>query len=514
MNYYELTSFILYFILVIGVGIYFFVKSKSSSEKDYFLGGRNMNGLVSAFSAGASDMSAWVLMGLPGSIYLYGLGQVWISIGLLIGTVLSWIFVAPRLRRFAIKADDAITIPQFLSNRFKSKSPVLKVACAVIFVIGYCFYSASSVYACGILFNTLIPDISKEVAMIIATAIILAYTLLGGFKAVCWTDFFQGLLLLAALMIVPIIAYAVLNTSGALAPAAEAPNYYNLLSSGSFDWDSVASILTGLGWGLGYFGMPHILVRFMAVKSEKEMKKSQIIGSTWTALILLMATIVGLVGHEYLGGTLDKDTKNLVFVNIVRNIFDVGALALIGGLLISAIVAASMSTADSQLLASSSAFASDFYKTTVKKDATDKEMLFVGRIAVAVISVIALVIALMVLKFDLGGIMELVSAAWSVFGAAFGPVILLSLYWKRLNYKGACAGIMAGFAVSVLWMVLFNLGYYGFNAVIFDTGLYEIIPGFIVGLVVAVAVSLCTAKPDKDTEELFDSVKNFAESEK
>nr|MBO4517906.1 sodium/proline symporter [Clostridia bacterium] len=513
MNYYELTSFILYFILVIGVGIYFFVKSKSSSEKDYFLGGRNMNGLVSAFSAGASDMSAWVLMGLPGSIYLYGLGQVWISIGLLIGTVLSWIFVAPRLRRFAIKADDAITIPQFLSNRFKSKSPVLKVACAVIFVIGYCFYSASSVYACGILFNTLIPDISKEVAMIIATAIILAYTLLGGFKAVCWTDFFQGMLMLAALMIVPIIAYAVLNTSGALAPAAEAPNYYNLLSSGSFDWDSVASILTGLGWGLGYFGMPHILVRFMAVKSEKEMKKSQVIGSCWTALILLMATIVGLVGHEYLGGTLDKDTKNLVFVNIVRNIFDVGALALIGGLLISAIVAASMSTADSQLLASSSAFASDFYKTTVKKDATDKEMLFVGRIAVAVISVIALVIALMVLKFDLGGIMELVSAAWSVFGAAFGPVILLSLYWKRLNYKGACAGIMAGFAVSVLWMVLFNLGYYGFNAVIFDTGLYEIIPGFIVGLVVAVAVSLCTAKPDKDTEELFDSVKNFAESE-
>ena len=514
MNYYELTSFILYFILVIGVGIYFFVKSKSSSEKDYFLGGRNMTGLVSAFSAGASDMSAWVLMGLPGSIYLYGLGQVWISIGLLIGTVLSWIFVAPRLRRFAIKADDAITIPQFLSNRFKSKSPVLKVACAVIFVIGYCFYSASSVYACGILFNTLIPDISKEVAMIIATAIILAYTLLGGFKAVCWTDFFQGLLMLAALMIVPIIAYAVLNTSGALAPAAEAPNYYNLLSSGSFDWDSIASILTGLGWGLGYFGMPHILIRFMAVKSEKEMKKSQVIGSCWTALILLMATVVGLVGHEYLGGTLDKDTKNLVFVNIVRNIFDVGALALIGGLLISAIVAASMSTADSQLLASSSAFASDFYKTTVKKDATDKEMLFVGRIAVAVISVIALVIALMVLKFDLGGIMELVSAAWSVFGAAFGPVILLSLYWKRLNYKGACAGIMAGFAVSVLWMVLFNLGYYGFNAVIFDTGLYEIIPGFIVGLVVAVAVSLCTAKPDKDTEELFDSVKNFAESEK
>lgn len=510
MNYYELTSFILYFVLVIGVGIFFFVKSKSKSEKDYFLGGRNMNGLVSALSAGASDMSAWVLMGLPGSIYLYGLGQVWISIGLLIGTVLSWIFVAPRLRRFAIKADDAITIPQFLSNRFKTKSPVLKVACAVIFVIGYCFYAASSVYACGELFNTLIPEIDKYVAMIIATVIILVYTLLGGFNAVCWTDFFQGLLMLAALMIVPIIALFVLNSTGAVASVSTPENYYNLLSSGSFDWKSIASILTGLGWGLGYFGMPHILIRFMAVKSEKEMKKSQVIGSTWTALILLMATVVGLVGHEYLGNSMEGQ-KNLVFVSMVRNIFGVGALALFGGLLISAIVAASMSTADSQLLASSSAFASDFYKTTIKKDATDKQMLFVGRIAVAVISVIALVIALLVQKFELGGIMELVSAAWSVFGAAFGPVILLALYWKRLNYKGACAGIITGFAVSVLWMILFNLGYYGFSAVIFDTGLYEIVPGFIAGLVVAIIVSLSTDKPDSRVEELFDSVKNYSE---
>ena len=511
MNYYEFTSFLLYFVLVIGVGIYFFVKNKSVSEKDYFLGGRNMNGLVSAFSAGASDMSAWVLMGLPGSIYLYGLGQVWISIGLLIGTVLSWIFVAPRLRRFAIKADDAITIPQFLSNRFKSKSPVLKVACAVIFVIGYCFYSASSVYACGILFNTLIPDISKEVAMVIATCIILVYTLLGGFNAVCWTDFFQGMLMLAALMIVPIIALFVLKSSGAIAPVVTKENYYNLMSSGAFDWESIANILTGLGWGLGYFGMPHILIRFMAVKSEKEMKKSQIIGSCWTALILLMATVVGLVGHEYLGNSMEGQ-KNLVFVETVRKIFDVGALALIGGLLISAIVAASMSTADSQLLASSSAFASDFYKTTIKKDASDKKMLMVGRIAVAVISVVALAIALAVQKFDLGGIMELVSAAWSVFGAAFGPVILLSLYWKRLNYKGACAGIIAGFAVSVLWMVLFNLDYYGFSAVIFYTGLYEIIPGFIVGLIVAVVVSLYTEKPAAEVEELFDAAENYSEN--
>ena len=513
MNYYEISAFILYFILVIGVGVFFFIKSKSSSEKDYFLGGRNMNGLVSALSAGASDMSAWVLMGLPGSIFLYGLGQVWISVGLFIGTVLSWIFVAPKLRRFAIKADDSITIPQYLSNRFKATSPVLKVACAIIFIVGYCFYSASSVYACGILFNTLVPEISKEWGMIISTAIILVYTLLGGFNAVCWTDFFQGLLMLAALMIVPIVALFILNASGALAPVSETQNYYNLLSSGKMDWASVSNILTGLGWGLGYFGMPHILVRYMAVKSEKEMKKSQIIGPIWTALILTMATLVGIVGHEYLGSSLEAGSKNLVFVNIVRNVFGFGALALFGGILISAIVAASMSTADSQLLASASAFASDFYKTTIKKDASDKRMLVVGRITVAVISAIALVLSLLVLKFELGGIMELVSAAWSIFGSAFGPVILLSLYWKRLNYKGACAGIISGFLSSLVWMVLFNLPYYGFPTVIADTGLYEIVPGFIIGLLVTVIVSLATEKPSDEVLELCESVDNFSEEE-
>ncbi|MBQ6921456.1 MAG: sodium:proline symporter, partial [Clostridia bacterium] len=324
---------------------------------------------------------------------------------------------------------------------------------------------------------------------------------------------FQGLLMLAALMIVPIVALFILNASGALAPVSETQNYYNLLSSGEMDWASVSNILTGLGWGLGYFGMPHILVRYMAVKSEKEMKKSQIIGPIWTALILTMATVVGIVGHEYLGSSLEAGSKNLVFVNIVRNVFGFGALAFFGGILISAIVAASMSTADSQLLASASAFASDFYKTTIKKDASDKRMLVVGRITVAVISAIALVLSLLVLKFELGGIMELVSAAWSIFGSAFGPVILLSLYWKRLNYKGACAGIISGFLSSLVWMVLFNLPYYGFPTVIADTGLYEIVPGFIIGLLVTVIVSLATEKPSDEVAELCESVDNFSEEE-
>ena len=509
INYYELAAFILYFIVVIGVGLYFFIKSKNTSEKDYFLGGRNMGGWVSALSAGASDMSAWVLMGLPGSIFLYGLGQVWISIGLFVGTVCAWFFVAPRLRRYAIKANDSITIPQFFSNRFMTKNPLLRISCAVIFVIGYCLYSASSIFACGRLFNMIIPAVNNDVAMIIASVIIVAYTLLGGFKAVCWTDFFQGMLMVVALMSVPIIALIVMNVSGSVGTVTTPENYYNFLSSGKFDWASIASILTGLGWGLGYFGMPHILVRYMAVKSEKEMRKSQIIGTVWIFLILTMATAVALVAHEYLGSSVSAADKELVFVALVRQIFGYGALAIIGGMLISSIVAASMSTADSQLLASSSAFASDIYKSTLKKNASDKEMLWVGRIAVCAVSVIALGIALLVYYFSLANIMEIVSAAWSIFGAAFGPTVILSLYWRRFNYKGACAGIITGFVVSVLWMILFNLGYYGFSAVITDTGLYEIVPGFLAGLISAVVTSLVTKAPQAEITELFDSVKKM-----
>lgn len=507
VNGWEMFAFCLYFALVIGIGVYFFISSKTVSEKDYFLGGRNMGGLVSALSAGASDMSAWVLMGLPGSIFLYGLGQVWISIGLLVGTILSWLFVAPNLRRFAINANDSITLPEFLSNRFMTKNSTLRISCAIIFIVGYVLYSASSVFACGQLFHTLIPAVRQDVAMIIASAVILFYTLLGGFKAVCWTDFFQGLLMLAALMIVPIVASGVLAVKGAVAEVITTDNYYNLLSSGKFDWSSIASILTGLGWGLGYFGMPHILVRYMAVKSEKEMKKSKIIGPCWTALILTFASIMALVAHEYLGTSLAPGSKNLVFVTVVRRIFNHGPLALLGGIIISAIVAASMSTADSQLLASSNAFASDFYKLVINKKADNKRVLNVGRIGVAVVAVLALIIALCVYKFDMGGIMELVSAAWSIFGAAFGPAVLLSLFWKRFNYKGAVAAIITGFAVSILWMAFFNLDYYGYSAIIYNTQLYEIVPGVIMGLAAGIIVSILTEEPSDEIKALYDASK-------
>lgn len=504
MNGFELASFIAYFVLVLGVGVFFFFKSKDKGEKDYFLGGRNMNGLVAAFSAGASDMSAWVLMGLPGAICVAGLGEVWISIGLLIGTICAWVFVAPRLRRFAIVADDAITIPEFLANRFKSKNPTLRIACAVIFVIAYCIYTASSLSACGDLFN-LVLGVDKTWAMIIAALIIVVYTLLGGFNAVCWTDFFQGMIMLAALMLVPIVAMFALNSTGSLGTVVTPDNYYNFLSSGKFDWASIADILSGLGWGLGYFGMPHILVRYMSIKSEKEMRKSQIIGIVWIAIILVMATVVGIVGHEYLADTLKDGENNLVFIKMVRSLFGVGAIALIGGLMLSAIVAASMSTADSQLLASSSSFASDIYKTAIKKNATDREMLWVGRIAVAVVLVVALFIAL---NPNSGGIMALVESAWAIFGSAFGPAILLALFWKRFNYKGAVSAIIVGFVVSVAWMLL-NKGTNFISAI----GLYELVPGFIISLAVAYIVSLCTKAPSKEVVELFESVGKSVETE-
>ena len=315
-----------------------------------------MNGFVAALSAGASDMSAWVLMGLPGSIFAYGMGQIWISVGLFIGTLLAWVFVAPRLRRMSILANDSITIPQFLTNRFKSTNPVLQVVCAVIFCVAYCIYSASSIVACGSLFNKVF-GIPSQYAMIGATIVILIYTFMGGFNAVCWTDFFQGLLMLMALMATPIVAMAVVNGADYIPRAIETPeNYYNILSSGQFNWDSIKDILSGFGWGLGYFGMPHILVRYMSIKSEKEMNKSRIIGTFWTFVILVMASVVGLAGHQFLGTSLPVDDRSLVFITMTRELFP----PLLAGVLLSAILAASMSTADSQLLASSSAFASIF----------------------------------------------------------------------------------------------------------------------------------------------------------
>ena len=497
LNYVELSAIILYFVLVIGIGIYFFVKSKKSeSEKEYFLGGRNMGGLVAALSAGASDMSAWVLMGLPGSIYLYGVGKVWIAVGLMFGTILAWIFVAPRLRRYSIRANDSITIPQFLTNRFLTQNKALQIISAVVFVIVYCVYAASSISACGTLFNTVL-GIDPRIAMIVASAIIVLYTFLGGFNAVCWTDFFQGLLMLGALLLCPIIALFAMNAADFVVEGSTAlpPHYYNLLSSGAFNFASIADIISGFGWGLGYFGMPHIIVRYISIKSEKEMKKSQIVGSCWTTVILTMSAVVGLMGRRFFGDAL-SDTNSIVFIRMVRTLFP----AFIAGILLSAIIAAAMSTADSQLLASSSAFSSDVYKAVIRKNASNREMMWAGRIMVIIIAVIAFAIAS---SPSCQGIMALVECAWGGFGSAFGPAILLALYWKRFTYPGAVAGIVTGFAVDMLW-------YFFLSG---KTGVYEIVPGFLCGLLAAVIVSLLSKKPSQEVLDIFEQAKEPVETD-
>lgn len=472
----EVIVFIVYLIFMLSIGIFFFVRGKNTGEKGYFLGGRKMGAWVTALSAGASDMSAWVLMGLPTSIYALGLGQVWISVGLAIGYTLSWIFQAPRLRRFSIVANDSITIPQYLTNRFLSKSRVLQVVCAVVFLVAYTVYAASSVKACGTLFNTVI-GIDAKIAMYIAAIIIVSYTFLGGFSAVCWTDFFQGLLILGALLISPIFAVGMLNASAASAVPAD---YWNAFGN----WKDIVS---GLAWGLGYFGMPHIIIRFMSLKSQKALKKSAKIGVSWTILIVIFAAIVGVVGRLFLGFDEAINNNSLVFVEMVRKIFP----GVISGILLSAVLAASMSTADSQLLSAASAFASDVYKPILRKNKSgDKEMLWAGRIVVLAIAIVALIIAS---NPNTGSIMELVSNAWAVFGSAFGPVIMLSLFWKRFTFKGAAAGIIVGAVVDIVWYAFLS-----------STGIYELLPGFAAGLIAAVAVSLLSKAPSQEVCELFD----------
>ena len=480
----ESIVFVVYLAFMLGIGVYFFVKSKDGGEKDYFLGGRQMGPWVSALSAGASDMSAWVLMGLPASIYAFGIGQAWVAIGLAIGYAVSWTVEAPRLRRFTIVANDAITVPQYLTNRFVSKSKALQTICAIIFLAAYTIYAASSMKACGTLFHTVI-GIDATLAMYLAAAIIVGYTFLGGFSAVCWTDFFQGMLMLAALLIAPIFALIVIKGGGAAESVADLPaNYWNLFSS----WKDIVS---GLGWGLGYFGMPHIIVRFMSVRSDKDLKKSAKIGITWNVLIVIFSVAAGCIGHLLLGEISDSST---VFIQMVRMLFP----ALISGVLLSAILAASMSTADSQLLASASAFASDVYKPVLRKGkASDKEMLWAGRFVVLAISVIAVLIAS---DPNSGTIMGLVENAWGLFGAAFGPAIMLSLFWKRFNFEGAIAGIVTGAVVDVLWLLCLS-----------STGIYEIIPGTIAGLIAAIIVSRCTKAPSEEVEKLFDKAVSYTE---
>ncbi len=501
----DILSFVLYFVAMVAIGIFFFAKSKVATEKDYFLGGRAMGPWVTAMSAQASDMSAWLLMGLPGSILAFGFGQAWIGIGLAIGTAANWIIVARRLRKFSKASGDAITLPQYLSNRFASKSHTVSIICAIVFLVCFTIYVASAFVAGADVFTTLFPSLEKSYAMIIFAAIVVLYTFLGGFNAVCWTDFFQGLLMLGALLIVPIVVGFTGNLdTSALSTVYQGPNGEEFKFVANFFNASWQDILSGLGWGLGYFGMPHIIVRFMAIKKPSMVKKSATVAIIWVVLSLAATIVIAYLGRMFIfeNGTdlsavlLAEGKQSMIFVELVRDVFP----SFVAGLLLAAIIAASMSTADSQLLVAASSFSSDLYKPLVRKNASNKEMLWVSRIVVLVIAVVAYFIASS--EGDAAqAIMNLVSNAWGIFGAAFGPVVLFSLFWKRFTYKGAVAGIITGALVDMLWLWMPVADGKALTAL---TGVYEIIPGFIIGALAAVVVTLIDKAPSDEVNAIFE----------
>lgn len=493
----EILAFILYFVAIVSVGIYFFFKERSdATQANFFLGGRKMGPWVTAMSAQASDMSAWLLMGLPGSILAFGFGQMWIGIGLALGTAANWIFVAKRLRQFSHAAGDAITVPQYLGNRFLSKSNTLQVICAVIFFVCFTIYVASAYVAGASVFTTIFPALETKTAMIIFAVAMLAITFFGGFKAVCWTDFFQGLLMFCALLAVPIIIVATQELdTGALAAVY---SYQDAVSgqmvectfgTGIFDasWQDVVS---GLAWGLGYFGMPHILVRFMSIEKPSMVKKSATMAIIWVVVTLGCACLIAYFGRMLIAEELlTTGSQKMVFIAFARQLFP----TFLAGILMAAIIAASMSTADSQLLVASSSFTSDIYKPIIRKEASEKEILWVGRIVVVIVAIIAFFIANSK-GAGAQAIMNLVENAWAGFGSSFGPVILLSLFWRRFTYKGAIAGVIGGALVDVLW----------YNLLSASTGIYELFPGFLAGFICAVIVTLIDKEPDENVTALFD----------
>ena len=491
MNW-ELTVLILYFVAMLAIGVVFFFKSKSSSDKDYFLGGRSMGPWVTAMSAQASDMSAWLLMGLPGSILAFGLGQAWIGIGLAIGTALNWILIARRLRRFSQAANDSITLPQYLSNRFATKSKALQITCAVVFMVCFTVYVASAFVAGADVFTSLFPNIERSVAMIIFAVILIIYTFLGGYKAVCWTDFFQGLLMLVAVLAVPIIIVTTKELDFSTLDVAIKSNdgtVYTYIKN--IFAAPPAEIASGLAWGLGYFGMPHILVRFMAIKKSSMVKKSATVAIAWVVLALGAVIFIAVFGRILIGSELLANGKqSMVFVELARDLFPPA----VAGVLLAAIIAASMSTADSQLLVASSSFTSDIYKPLIRKNASDKETLWIGRIVVLIIAVVAYFIASSESQ-GAQAIMNLVENAWAGFGSAFGSVVILSLFWRRFTYKGALAGVIAGALTDVLWLIFLSG----------PTGIYELIPGFAVSMLVAIIVTLIDKKPDEAVTAIFDA---------
>ena len=500
-----LAAFAAYLAMMIVIGAFYMKKNKDAD--DFFLGGRGLSGWVAALSAQASDMSGWLLMGLPGSVYALGTGQAWIAVGLLIGTVLNWCCISARLRRYTIRANNSMTFPEYLENRFHDKKRVLLLVSSVVIVIFFLVYTASALAAGGKLFASVF-GVDYTMALTIGAAVILAYTFMGGFMAVCTTDFIQGTLMLIGLLVVPILAYLLMGPDQAAAnlAASEAPGgvagYLDMFSNGESHYSAV-EIISQLGWGLGYCGMPHILTRFMAVKNETELKKSRVIAIVWVTLSLGMAVVIGIVGRAYLFpvilGEGAVSTEN-VFIEMITQLFTKDLnLAFVGGIFLCGILAAIMSTADSQLLITASSASKDIYQGVLNPKADSKKVLLLSRVTVIVVAVLAYLIAL----DPNSSIMGLVSNAWAGLGAAFGPTVVLSLFWKRINTAGAVAGILSGGLTVVLWDYIPLAGGQTLGAF---TGLYSLVVGFAASLVLIVAASLCTKAPDAAILQEFEDV--------
>lgn len=504
MDYAVLAAFILYFAVVLYIGYYFY--NRSHSMEDYILGGRSMNPYVTALSAQASDMSSWLLMGLPGSIMLMGLGEVWIGIGLAVGSYMSWLFAAKKIRKHSVVAGNALTLPQFYANRFKDKSGIISLICSVIILFFFIIYVASGFKGCGTILVTIFPGLDLAIAMLVGAIIIIAYTLMGGYKAVCWTDFFQAILMVVAVVVVPLAALGHLGgwneVSTSLSTVFDG-NFLDLFSDGGEKMAPLV-IMSLLAWGFGYFGMPHIVVRYMSIRHPEEVKVARRVSLVWIIVALTAVCFIAITGRAYLieqgytfvdGGVLDPSGASYnpenIFVTMASNLF----IPIVAGFLFAAVMAAIMSTADSQLLVASSSITNDLLGG--RFGLTDSKLMWLSRIVVVIVAVLALILAL----FGGDNIMGLVSYAWAGFGAAFGPLTILALYWKRMNLHGAVATMLVGFVTVIVWK-------YAFAA---STGIYELLPGFFFALFAGIIVSLITPAPSAEILQEFDDAQNYVE---
>ena len=511
-----LIAMVVYMAAVIGIGLVYAKRANKNSE-EYFLGGRSLGPWVTAMSAEASDMSGWLLMGLPGVAYWCGLADAaWTAIGLAVGTYLNWLVVSKRLRRYSIRANNSITLPEFFSNRFREDKKVIMLLSAVFILIFFTVYAASCFVTCGKLFSTLfnMPYVSM---MIVGAVFVLLYTLLGGFLAESASDFMQAIVMILALTVIVVISTVKAGGIGeVLANAREIPGFLEffglatptvnaegqqLVEAGKplFGDASPYGLLTicsMLAWGLGYFGMPQVLLRFMAIRKESELKRSRQIAMVWVVISLAVAVFIGIVGRQlFPTELLTKASAENIFITLSTSFLP----PIVAGFVMAGILAATISSSDSYLLIAASAFAKNVFQGVCKKNATDKQVMWVSRITLLVLALIGIIIAL----DENSVIFQIVSFAWAGFGATFGPLILFSLFWKRTTRAGAIAGMVGGAGMVFLWkLVISGLG--GVFAI------YELLPAFIFSSVCIVVVSLLTKTPSKEIEEDFEAVRTGA----